>query len=446
MPKFERKEKSQPKHKPTASSGASKAPRPPPVQQPGWKGPTYIHKKPARPKAPASATGSSNDPGPPRSQPQPLPAELQQLVLDVFRDTLPASLDFDALKPTLHEINAALAARDLAAALGAEVLREAYAIRWSPSRALCYANLLADIVSSAEAGRWVEAFFSGGGVGGGGRSAARAVCIGGGAAEVVAFGALMRQLKPEARGRSSSTSGIATATAAHQPQVSTSTATVIEGEDVGQSQPAPPSSLSLTLVDTTDWASVVAKLERGLTTAPVLSKYASAAARENNAPLLAAEALRVTVAHKDVLVSSNVDDLRSLVGPEAALITFFFTLHELYTTSIAKTTKLLVEMTLAAPRHSLLLVVDSPGCCVETSTGGKGYSMAWLMDHLLLDKGRKKGEYEEEGEDEDEQKGGNPAWEKLVGDECRLFRMKERLEYPASLENTRFQVHLFRRS
>lgn len=442
MPKsFERKEKSQPKHKPTASSGASRAPRPPPVQQPGWKGPTYLHKKPARPK-PSSSSSSTPAAKP---QPQPLPFELQQLVLDVFRDAFPAVLDFEALKPTLTDINAALQGRRdvLAAALGSEECREAFVVRWAPSRAVCCANLLGEVLGAGGMGAevpWVADFLRGGG-------SARVVCLGGGAAEVMAFAALLRHLRPEARGKPASSRGEADQDPQDQQVPFSDMAPVPEGgKDIIK---APPGSLKLTLVDNTDWVSVVAKLERGLSTPPALSKYASAAARANNASFIVAEAMRAHIIRADVL-SSGIEDLRDMIGADPTLITLFFALNNLYTTSIAKTTKLLVGVTLVAPKDSLLLVVDSPGCYVETAGAGKGegeegkrYSMAWLMDHLLLDEGKRKGEAVQSEDEEQEDSG--PAWEKILSDESRLLRLDDRLEYPGSLENTRFQVHLFRR-
>lgn len=443
MGKFDRKEKSQPKHKQPASSGASKAPRPPPVQQPGWKGPTYLHKKPARPK-PSTLSSSSSSTGNDASlklQPQPLPVELQQLVLDIFRETFPASWDFEALKPTLQEVNAALVAREFGVAFGTEGFREAYAIRWGPSRALCFGNLLADVllssVASSDDEGWVSNFL-GPAAESGSRSRPRAVCFGGGVSEIMAFGLLLRHLKPQAAGKTSQ-----------------GTADVIDGQaslsqrqmqvTAAEGQSGAP-ALHLTLVDPADWASVVHKLERGLKTPPALSKYASAAARANNASLIDSEAMRVECTRTDVHASS-VTDMRALLGPDAVLITLFFTLNNLYTASITKTTKLLMQVSIAAPKGSLLVVVDSIGACSEAAVSqgdggkeaGKKYSMAWLMDHLLLNKGTTK---DEEGQEVD---GNEPMWEKLLGDEGRIFRLEEGLKYPASLENMRYQVHLFRR-
>lgn len=438
MGKFDRKEKSQPKHKQPASSGASKAPRPPPVQQPGWKGPTYLHKKPARPKpsSPSSAAGGS-DTGIPKLQLQPLPAELQQLVLDIFRETFPASWDFEALKPTLQEVNAALVAREFGVAFGTEAFREAYAIRWGPSRALCFGNLLADVLSSVDEAR-VSNFLGAVESGSDGPSS-RVVCFGGGVSEIMAFGALLRHLKPQTAGKPSQ-----------------GTAEPIDGqvlsqqmpvtETVGEDQGRAPLPLHLTLVDTADWASVVHKLERGLKTPPALSKYASAAARANNASLIDAEAMRVECTRTD-LPASSVTDMRALLGPDAVLVTLFFTLNDLYTASITKTTRFLVQVSIAAPKGSLVLVVDSIGACSEAEVskrsgvqeGDKKYSMAWLMDHLLLNKGTTK------NEDGVEVEGDEAMWEKLLGDDGRVFRLDEGLKYPAGLENMRYQVHLYRR-
>lgn len=426
MARFERKAQSQPKHKATPASSASKAPRPPPVQRPGWTGPSYLHKK-VRPKpTPPPNAGDAAS----RLQPQLLPLELQQLVLDVFRDTFPASRDFDALKPTLHVINTALSEKDFETAFQTDEYREAYAVRWGPSRALCYANLLAGIVSSeASDESWVTNFSNGG------KDAhfpMRAVCLGGGAAEVMAFGALLRHLKPEALGKHSPGQA-----EAGEDQVSRMN-DLTEGDHQNSTR-----SLQLTLIDTTNWASVVAKLGRGLTTPPLLSKYASETARAKNASLISPDSMQVTFSQESIL-ASGIENLKALIGPDAALITMFFTLNDLFAASVSQTSKFLVEVTIAASEGSLLLVVDRPGSYSETGVGKDATNeaprripMAWLMDRMLLGQGRKA----EEGGTTDSE----TRWEKLIGDECRWHRLEEGLEFPVSLENTKFQMHLFRR-
>lgn len=431
MTRFDRKAQSQPKHKSAPASGASKAPRPPPVQRPGWTGPSYLHKK-ARPKATAS-TAAAGDAGPrPQPQPQVLPLELQQLVLDVFRDTFPASRDFDALKPTLHVINSALSDGDFEAAFPTEDHREAYAVRWGPSRALCYANLLAGLISSDIADEpWTTNFL---GRGGGAPFPRRAVCLGGGAAEVMAFGALLRHVKSHATGEHPP----ARAEAAADPH------SLVPAAEDGEQAGLGTCPLQLALVDTTDWSSAIAKLGRGLTTAPVLSKYASEMARAKNAPLVDPGSMRVTFGRESI-PTAGVDALKAVIGPDAALITMLFTLNDLYAASVSRTAKLLIEVTVAAPTGSLLLVVDRPGGYPETGIPrdaneetAKKIPMAWLVDRMLLGKQSK-------ADEEGRSTPSEPGWEKLVGDECRWHRLEEGLEFPVSMENTRFQMHLFRR-
>jgi len=83
----------------------------------------------------------------------------------------------------------------------------------------------------------------------------------------------------------------------------------------------------------------------------------------------------------------------------------------------------------------MLLVVDSPGSYSETSIGkeSKRYPMQWLLNHTLLETSKERG-----GK-------GDVKWEKLVSDESRWFRLADDLKYPISLENMRYQVHLYRR-
>lgn len=96
-------------------------------------------------------------------------------------------------------------------------------------------------------------------------------------------------------------------------------------------------------------------------------------------------------------------------------------------------------------KGTLLLVVDSPGSYSETTVGGSGvegkrYPMKWLMDHVLIG-GQKKDE-EEEVEDGEKEV---VAWEKVVEDGSRWWRISESLKYPIALENMRYQIHLYKR-
>lgn len=451
MGQYDRKEKSQPKHGKPLDSGASKAGVRPTPGVPGWKGPGYIHKKKKKPPA-AAAAGAEAAPGPLRLE-HALPAELEQLVLDIFRTTFPASGDFEALKPTLQDIRDALSRGDLDGAFGREDFMEAYAIRWSPSRALAYAQLLAwackERGGDACLGQLVGGGDGGGGSGGGGEQEkpARVVCFGGGAAEMMAFSAALRHLqRPSAAGRPARPSGDDVSEELEALSVSDATS------------PPPPVLLDLHLLDAADWSSVLAKLHTGLTTAPALSKYASAAARAANAPFLPRGAARHTFTRADVLGCST-EELGGTIGPGPALLTLLFTLNELYTASMPRTTAFLLRLTEAAPRGSMLLVVDSPGAYAEAAAGGaeegeggirKKYPLSWLVDYVLVPKPKPKLKKkakgnEDEDEDEDEEAGQGPRWEKVVGEDSMWYRLEESLDYPVSLENMKFQVHLFRR-
>ncbi|POS72172.1 hypothetical protein DHEL01_v209429 [Diaporthe helianthi] len=429
MGKYDRKEKSQPKHGKPSSSGASKAPPPLTRGYPGWSGPTYIQKKKRKPQQPSTA---ASGPAEPPKLEHALPVELEQLMVNVFRTTFPACNDFEALKPTLQEIKDALFRRDFDMAFGKDEFLEAYAIRWSPSRALGYAQLMAWICEERAEDDCIQRLF--GGDGEDEQRPAKLVCFGGGAAEIMAFSALLRHLRPaDAAGRPNPPPS---------EDVSEDLKTLAIS-DTGSS----PLVLDLHLIDTADWSSVLSQLHECLETPPTLSKYASAAARAANASFLSPGAVKHTFTRADVL-SFSTRDLCAAIGPDAALLTLLFTLNELYTASLPRTTSFLLRVTEAAPKGSLLLVVDSPGSYSETAVGSakegeekKKYPMSWLTDYALVPKPKKKAADDKGGEEEEPA----PAWEKVISEDSVWYRLDEGLEYPVSLENMRFQIHMFKR-
>lgn len=408
MSQFERQEKSRRKHQPF-NSGASRAIPPPPINRPGWKGPAFIKKTPKVAKPSHTLSAST-----PSTQEQLLPIELQQLLLNIFRTTFPICQDPDGLKPVLQQIKEKLFERNFEAAFESEEWREAYAVRWSPSRVLGYVNLLAWVVEECREEEWVRCL-----LGEDGEATPRVVCFGGGAAEVMAFGALVRLIRPESGGRAAGGAGIVDE---------------VDKLSLGKSP-----SLNLQLVDTAAWSTVISKLHAGLTTPPALSKYASASARASNSSFLDPEAIKVNFTQGDAL-TMDPEQVSTIVSAGPVMITLFFTLNELYTTEVAATTKFLYALTVACPKDALLCVIDSPGSYSEAAVGKavteeqekKKYPMHWLMDHALL--GSAKGEKVE-----------SAMWEKLVVDESRWYRLEESLKYPISLENMRFQLHLFRK-
>lgn len=210
------------------------------------------------------------------------------------------------------------------------------------------------------------------------------------------------------------------------------------------SSPAP--LLHLNFVDVADWSSVLSKLDQGLKTPPTLSKYASAAARAANVSFLLPGTLEHTFMRADIL-DYGTDDLRAMIATDPALITFMFTLNELYMTSMPRTTAFFQRVTEATPKGTLLLVVDAPGAYSQVAVGnakeGEGtrnYPMSRLLDYALLPNSTKKSGSEDSDDEEPER-----AWDKVIEEPVMSYRLEQGLKYPVSLENMKFQVHLFKR-
>ncbi|KAI1418622.1 hypothetical protein F5Y13DRAFT_3511 [Hypoxylon sp. FL1857] len=364
-------------------------------------------KPPSRPSAPTDRSAAGTGGAEQQSSDAPSAEEIkaQQRLLNVFNDTFREVLSDDSFTTVLQKVKQALYNRDFEAAFGSEQFLEVYAARWSPARALCYSRILNQIADdleplllSAPAGRYeseedeVER----------GRasptveeepkpsSTLRMLAIGGGAAEIVAFGDYLRGA----------------------------------GHDV---------TGDLTLLDTGPWGEVVRKLHTGLTNPPLLSKYASAAAKAANAALVEpATRLRSTFVQQDVLQLDS-DGLSRQLGQTPLLVTLLFTLNELYTSGgIKMTTAFLRNLTSTIPTGSLLLVVDSPGSYSEAAVGkeAKKYPMQWLLDHTLLQADKLPPE--------------GCAWEKLKSHDSIWFRLVEGLRYPIELQDMRYQMHLYR--
>jgi 25S rRNA (uracil2843-N3)-methyltransferase len=399
--------------------------------RPGWRGPglTKTHKGPQKPKASKATDNKTSSSS--TTEELRVPVQLQQQILNVFKHTFQSLAEggADALKPLLQEVKQALFDRDFERAFGRPDYLEVYAFRWSPSRSLCYLSILVDLQDHLDETLLFSAVKNGthlsvdeGSSGNAGLSSPKPhhiACLGGGAAEVVAFGGhlkhLMQNLSQSAQ------------------DVKDAQATEAMGSMTISGNP-PSTKLGILLIDTATWGDVIHKLNSTLRTPPPLSKYASASAKASNAPLLPVGTLDATF-QRDNLLSMSTSQLKDSFGQQPLLITLLFTLNELYTSSIAQTTAFLLNLTAAVAQGTVLLVVDSPGSYSEATVGKdkKKYPMRWLMDRTLL------GEQKEKGEAD------GPEWEKPVADESRWFRMPEELKYPISLENMRYQIHLFRR-
>lgn len=324
--------------------------------------------------------------------------------------------------PVLKRVSELVSRRDFGEAFGSEEQRRAFAARWAPSRSLAYANALAWLCETRPDDSWVRSLLSDE------EGPAKVVCFGGGAAEVMAFAGLVRQLRTEAAGKP-----------AHLLRVA---------EEATAENPADPSLsiplLDLKLVDAADWSSVVSTLETSLSTPPTLSKYASVTARANNAALLTSGAVKTTFHHTGVFELST-HFIHDMIGSNPVLVTLFLTLNDFYTTSIPKTTAFLRKLEASMSKDSLLLVVDNIGASASSTTvngpnsdASQSYPMDWLLDRVLLGK-------PQEDDSEDDEARPKPRWEKVVQEPTRLHKLEEKLRYPGSLENIKFQMHVFKR-
>ncbi|KAF4637616.1 hypothetical protein G7Y89_g454 [Cudoniella acicularis] len=390
--------------------------------RPGWKGPSFTKKTEVKTKAKPGKSQTQVDAENDEQESEPeIPIKIQQLLLNCFRDTFPVVLSPEVLQPVLQEVKAALFERDFAKAFGKSEFLEAYAARWSPSRALCYTSILFDIQEHLN-----PIYYTTGAVEPMPATNAADVlklqvaCIGGGAAEVIAFGGFIKLLQ-----------GVSP-----EPKIGGAVDTDLEISPNSERHP----KVNLVLVDTAEWHDVVLKLHDTLVNPPPISKYASASARAANSSLIAPEILDTTFRLEDALNMTQVQ-VNEMVGQRPILVTLLFTLNELYTTSISKTTAFLLQLTISAKPGTLLLVVDSPGSYSETSIGAeaKKYPMKWLLDHTLLDTQKSNKPGEEQG------KGAALSWEKVVSEDSKWFRIPETTRYPIPLENMRYQIHMYRR-
>ncbi|KAF2485890.1 hypothetical protein BDY17DRAFT_114941 [Neohortaea acidophila] len=310
---------------------------------------------------------------------------LQQKCLDIFRDALQPSQD-DA--QAVQEVKGHLYDRNFSAAFGRDEYLRVYASRWSPSRALAYAEIFSHVTPnlSTRLSRSGED----------GACSFNVVCIGGGAGgELVGLAGWFHAWLDQS-----------VSAASHQ-------------------------HLHVRLIDVADWASITQILHNAITTPPKLSEYASQAKKEANVALLQSTSISTGFHRTDVLepqTEALVDCLRS-----ADLVTCMFTLNELYSASMPKTQQLLHTITDTVKSGAHFLVVDSPGSYSTVSVNGseKKYPMQWLLDYTLRQPGQQK---------------QDDKWQRLASEESRWFRHPLALQYPIDLENMRYQIHLYRRA
>ncbi|KAL4879380.1 hypothetical protein BJY04DRAFT_220231 [Aspergillus karnatakaensis] len=397
-----------------------------------------------------------------------IPITLQQLLLNVFKSALLAKdssgnqdsenpgADEETLdiKSLIQKIKSHLYNRDFDSAFADadEELLRAYALRWSAARALGYAGLLKSMLSIlVKEGR--ESSVSG--LEGSDPSASRknhVVSIGGGAgAEIVALAAAWRDLVDEGAipGSQTDISSSFDALSLVRKNGDEEVEDTSETPSQTQSSLSPSSSLSITAVDIGDWSTVVQRLTSTIQS-PKVQSTNSYPAPLLNTKLQERESSRtstitdfkVNFERLDVLSLSD-QSLKSLFHPSTTLVTLMFTLNELFSTSLPKTTSFLLRTTDLLESGTILLVVDSPGSysTLKLKKGGDGngegttqerqYPMKFLLDHTLLSVAKGK-------------------WEKVYSRDSKWWRRDAvRLWYDvgegAGLEDMRFQIHVYRR-
>lgn len=349
-----------------------------------------------------------------------VPIELQQIVLDIFRNSFAPRFE-TRFSIIVQQIKQHLFNRDFKSAFGQISFLEVYAMRWSPSRALAYTQIFLDILSAHRLLHQNLKQDLGGLplVAAEGKSAPteQIVCIGGGAgAELLAVAAYLQVI-----GRS-----------------------CLDLNDPDDTSECSPPSFAVKSIDIADWSTVLEKLHSCMTAAPPISEYSSSAAKAANSALISPAACTLSFMQEDVLNMNNRD--LATVFSEAVLVTLMFTLNELYTSSISSATNLLLSLTMLSKPGTLLLVVDSPGSYSTVKVGKtsnvndggtrRKYPMQWLLDHTLL---------ESAAVSTSKNASAERQWEKLESRESEWFRLSDELRYPVSLEDMRYQLHLYRR-
>lgn len=343
---------------------------------------------------------------------------LQQELLNVFKEAFGTLIISNDLQKVIQDIKNALYERDFMRAFGMPCNLEAYTIRWSPSRALCYQAILGDLrkyftdvfscCNLEPSGNFINKTLSC-------QDLPEVICFGGGAAEVIAFAGFVRHYKYDCRENNANIGS-------DKIDESTSRLTLFRSN----------STLKICLVDCAHWQDVVEKLNQGLINTK--SRNPDVIDPDLTA-LLRPSDIHVNCIREDIL-SMSYSQLLNIVGQKIVLVTLFFTLNELYNFSVSKTTAFFLRLTDALKTGSILLIVDSPGSYSETTIGSqaKRYPIHWLLDYCLLS------EVSKASSDL------SGKWVKLITEESKWFRIPRALNYPLKLENMRYQIHLFRRT
>ena len=342
---------------------------------------------------------------------------VQNEILACFARAFATTLSHASLPSQIRALKSHLYDRDFIAAFGSAENRAAYAARWSPSRALAYAELVlqeeelwqALCTRVEENAVRIEPDGRDGGPNEKTRRSGVVTCLGGGAgAELVGLVAAERLRRAQDGSQ-------------HAP----------DGEK-------PRGGPAMHIFDLADWRDALHALEGALPRGPITSGLSRPSGSND---------FQIVFHQQDVMQPD--DAVLGEVMRASALITILFTLNELYAASLAQTTALLKHLGAVATPGTLLLVVDSPGSYSTIQMGGtvesqatkegaaenRRYPMHWLLDRTLL------GPIGNVAEARNEDR----VWDKILEDKARWFRRADVVAYPIELEDMRYQVHLFKR-
>ncbi|KAK6074349.1 25S rRNA (uridine(2843)-N(3))-methyltransferase [Seiridium cupressi] len=435
---------------------------------------TLMSTKTSRPSAakPSQESPTAKEPTKPAPSPQELAS--QQKILGTFQSAFSEVLSSSDFPQTLQDVKSALYDRDFGRAFGREGYLEVYAARWSPTRALGYAAVLEGLREWLNGVILDQDSEDGSPKTGSSAGANEDVSNTVERIEELALsktGSSSQRVEDE---KDDATPGSEydheAAVTPNQSAIAAKTLKLLALGGGAAELAAFASFLSNTdtrgdiiLLDTGPWGGVVSKLNAALATPPPIYKYASAAAKAANSPIIIPSLFRHTFLQQDILEFS-LENLKDTLGSKPLLVTLLFTLNELYTSGgISKTTSFLRSLGKLIPAGSLLLVVDSPGSYSEALVGKGGedkekkkYPMSWLLDHTLLRNGERdrkpkrpeneaaNGEAQSERNETEKEPTEGCKWEKLEENDSVWFRLADELRYPIQLENMRYQIHLYR--
>lgn len=322
-----------------------------------------------------------------------------QDILDLFKVSFSDELYGDELNlhSQIQSVKADLYERKYVEAFNSDEKRVAYCCRWSPSRAIAYTSLFAQL---NEVKRIIECKRSEENVDEDDdeedsleksvsklnieTNSTNVLCIGGGAGgELVAIASIFAPSRDYNSKFASSQSKSKT----------------IKAE------------LNLQLVDISDWSNIVERLESSIKSKWLRSE---------------ADCLNVTFKKADILSLSPKElNLKNL-----DLITLLFTTNELFMENKSQSIRFLQSLNAHCTSNTYLLIVESAGSFSHIEVGSKKFPIQFLIDTIL------------QGKRGEESRG---SWEVVSMEDTIWYRCAETFDYKLKLENMRFFYRLYRK-